>query len=195
MFINFLFSAAVMIDPNVDIQKHLQKVSYEKFQVDFEYQYHEEGADVTKGEHGTLSINKKQYQIKFKNREIICNGIKIWNFDKDSNTVNIIENIDDDDNPLLLLNRYEKIFKIKDHIKKNGLYIVTMLPKEEDNDYDIKSLEIFCDDDFIRQLNIFNEDGSWMTIRFYKWNTKIKIPNAFFSFDPKKQNIKVVNLD
>ena len=70
-----------------------------------------------------------------------------------------------------------------------------MLPNKKEDDDDVKYFEILCDDNFIHQLNIFNEDGSWMTIRLAKWNTKINFKNTFFFFDPKKQNTKVVNLD
>jgi len=194
MFINFLFSAAV-ITTNGDTQKHLQKINYEKFQVEFEYEYHEEGEDTIKRAQGNLFLKKDKYRINFQNREIICNGTTMWNFDKSENTVTIIKKIDAEDNPLLLFTNYKKNFHPRDRIKKNDTYIITMLPNKEDDDNEIKYLEIICDDNFIHQLNIFNEDGSWMSVRLKKWNIKINFPNNFFVFDPKKQNTKVVNLD
>ena len=195
MFINFILSAAAVINSNDDIQKHLQKINYEKFQVNVEYEYHEEGADTTKGEHGTLSVNKNKYRLSFQGRDIICNGSTMWNFDKNTNSVTITKEIDEEDNPLLLLTNYKKKFHPQARTKKNNLYIITMLPNNEDEDNEVKYFEILCDDDFIYQLNIFNEDDSWISIRLTQWNIKVNFANNFFSFDPKKQNIKVVNLD
>ena len=195
MFINFLF-AAIAASQDIDIQKHLQQVVHEKFQVEFEYDYHEEGEESPRHEKGVLSINKNQYRIKFLDREIICNGKKIWNLDKNSNTVNIIKEIEDDDNPLLLLINYKKFFEPEDLVLKNNSYLITMVPKNEnDDDLDIKSFEIICNENFIQQLNIFNDDDSWMSIRFSHWNTKINFTKDFFFFDVKKNNIKIVELD
>ncbi len=195
MFINFLFSAAAVINSNDDIQKHLKKINYDTFRVEFAYEYHEEGTDTLKGEQGTLFFYKNKYRIKFHDREIICNGTTLWNFDTKENTVTIIKKIDDEDNPLLLLTNYKKNFHPQECTKKNDFYIITMFPNQDEDNNDVKYFEILCNDNFIHQLNIFNEDGSWMAIRLMKWNTKINFPKNFFFFDPKKQNSKVVNLD
>ena len=197
MFTNFLFTV-IAASQNFNIDKHLQHVIPEKFQVEFEYDYHEEGqGNNEKGEKGNLIVNKNQYRINFDDREIICNGEKMWHYNKKSNKpVNVINEVDDEDNPLLLITNYKKYFTPENVVKKNNLYIIKMIPKQnEDNDLDIKYFEIICDDKFVQQLNIFNEDNSWMSIRFFHWDVKKNIPNKLFSFDHKKNNAKIVEIN
>ncbi|MDR2401917.1 MAG: outer membrane lipoprotein carrier protein LolA [Cytophagales bacterium] len=194
MFINFFLATAIVASQNLDIPKLLQKISYEKFQVEFKYDYHEE--DESKHENGILSFYKNQYRISFPDREIIYNGKKMWNYDKNSNTVNVVNDPEGNDNPLLLFTNYKNFFEPKDCVKEDDFYRLTMIPKnKKDDDIEIEYFEILCDNESIQQLKIFNKDGSWMNVRFYHWNTKINFPKNFFIFDAKKNNAKVVELD
>jgi outer membrane lipoprotein-sorting protein len=126
--------------------------------------------------------------------EIFSDGKTVWNYLKDANEINVSKPDTSDEsisNPAKLFTMYEKGYKYQylGEENENGVKTTTIdLFPEKPKTKKISRVRMKIDSEQMRisSIKIFNKDGNQNYVEVTEFKTDSEIPDALFTFDPKK---------
>lgn len=190
MLIPFLISAVATSDPN----KLINNTLLSDFEAECICEYPNNEDKTLEQIQYNIVLSGHKYHITFEDKEIISDGIKVWNYNHDENQV-IVSKVNKED-LIFLLKNYKKHFNIEVHSVDSLTHFILRWKKE--NDHDIEHLELLYDKDVINKITIYNKENSWMRFVFQSFNKKSqKIKDKkYFTLDLQKlKDVEVINND
>ena len=165
--------------------------------VEFSFTMENPKARINEEKTGTLLVSGDKYKMTAAGQTVICDGITIWTYIKESNEVqvNTLDNKDDALTPSKLLTSYNtnyksKIIKSQDPAIEN----VELIPNTGKN----FTKAILGIDKVKKQVNsfkLFDKSGNTFTYKIKTYLTDIPVTNADFTFDAKKfPGVEVIDM-
>ena len=177
--------------------------SYDVVKTDFVYTLDNPQARIKESKKGVLYVKSKanKYKIILSDHELICDGKNIWTYAKADKEVQINE-IDYSENsisPAKIFTVYEKGFKYlyvgAQVIQNKNCHIIDLTPTDTKKTFFKIRLTIDKDAMQIKEVLIFDKNGSKYTYAIKTFNASLKIPESTFAFDSKLYpGVEVVDL-
>lgn len=165
-----------------------QKMS--TMQIDYTYKV-ERDKQTLQSFTGKAYIKGNCYYLTFDNQSFYCDGITMWNYQKETHEVSIFAYDESDDdllNPARMLkswgNDYTAKF-IREEVQRGiALQIIDLTPKKVSSYYKIR---IFVDKvrNEIVRIAIYEKDNTIYGYYFDKFVANRSIPDSYFQFDAK----------
>jgi len=145
---------------------------------------------------GSISYKGQKYFIKQGKTEIICDGVKTYNFDGNKTiTVSSVEESNQTLNPQnLLSNFYDKDFTYKLASSAGNYHEIEMLPIDKRKNF--KQVNVFIDKskNLITKARILDKSDNTIEFSLSSVNTNASLPDSRFVFDVKKYpGVEVIN--
>lgn len=202
----FLLFAAIVISTvsfhaqsDTEAKKILDKLSektksYKTVEVEFTFIVDNKDQKINETTKGTLKMKDEKYRLLMKDQEIICNGQKVYTFNKEANEVQVIgvdELEEDAITPKNMFTIYENNFKsrIKEKKTEEGKNITVidlypMNPKEKD--YSIVRLFVDTDKNMVTKATVLAKNGTLYTYKIDKMVPDKEMNESLFIFDKAK---------
>ncbi len=168
--------------------------SYKTIEVEFTFIVDNKDQKINETTKGTLKMKDEKYRLLMKDQEIICNGQKVYTFNKEANEVQVIgvdELEEDAITPKNMFTIYESNFKsrIKEKKKEDGKNITVidlypMNPKEKD--YSIVRLFVDTDKMMVTKATVLAKNGTLYTYKIDKMLPDKEMNESLFIFDKSK---------
>lgn len=165
---------------------------YQKFatmQIDYSYKA-EKDQKVSDTQKGKIKIKGSQYYFTFAGQAFYCDGVSIWNYQKESNEISIFEYDDSDDNminPAKLLAGWEKNFRakiIREEFENNkNLILIDLTPIKNESYYRIRLYIDKAKNEIIR-VAVYEKDNTIYTYFFDKFITNVPMDDKQFKLNP-----------
>ncbi len=147
--------------------------------------------DTTKG---TIYIKGDMFKLYFKGMEVFSDGKTVWNYNPETQEINITESDPEDDsalNPSNILRVYEKGFKYKFMGEfangSNKFYQIDLYPeKPNEANYSIIKLKIDKVKKQVQSMKMIGKDGIDFLIELTQFKPNIKVVDTMFKFDASK---------
>lgn len=202
----FSFIAAIVISTvalnaqtDTEAKKILDKLSektksFKTVEVEFTFIVDNKDQKINETAKGTLKMKGEKYRLTMKDQEIICNGQKVYTFNKEANEVQVIgvdELEEDAITPKNMFTIYENNFKsrIKEKKTEDGKNITVidlypMNPKEKD--YSIVRLFVDTDKNMVTKATVLAKNGTLYTYKIDKMVPDKEMNESLFVFDKTK---------
>jgi outer membrane lipoprotein-sorting protein len=202
----YSFIAAIVISTLVlnaqtdtEAKKILDKLSektksFKTVDVEFTFIVDNKDQKINETTKGTLKMKGEKYRLTMKDQEIICNGQKVYTFNKEANEVQVIgvdELEEDAITPKNMFTIYENNFKsrIKEKKTEDGKNITVidlypMNPKEKD--YSIVRLFVDTDKNMVTKATVLAKNGTLYTYKIDKMVPDKELNETLFIFDKTK---------
>jgi outer membrane lipoprotein-sorting protein len=168
--------------------------SYKTIEVEFTFIVDNKDQKINETAKGTLKMKDEKYRLLMKDQEIICNGQKVYTFNKEANEVQVIgvnELEEDAITPKNMFTIYESNFKsrIKEKKTEDGKNITVidlypMNPKEKD--YSIVRLFVDTDKNMVAKATVLAKNGTLYTYKIDKMVPDKEMNESLFIFDKSK---------
>jgi len=168
--------------------------SYKTVEVEFTFIVDNKDQKINETTKGTLKMKDEKYRLLMKDQEIICNGQKVYTFNKEANEVQVIgvdELEEDAITPKNMFTIYESNFKsrIKEKKTEDGKNIAVidlypMNPKEKD--YSIVRLFVDTDKMMVTKATVLAKNGTLYTYKIDKMVPDKEMNESLFIFDKSK---------
>ena len=141
---------------------------------------------------GKVSIKGKKYLMTFDDQTFYCDGVTMWNYQKNSNEVSIYTYDESDDdvlNPAKMLGNWQKDFTakfIREEVEAGkSLQIIDLTPKKGQSYYKIR---LFIDKNKkeIVRCAVYEKDNTIYTYYFDKFVSNTPLSDMLFVFDAAK---------
>ncbi|MEG1555757.1 MAG: outer membrane lipoprotein carrier protein LolA [Bacteroidales bacterium] len=191
----YLLSAFFLNAQNVDggATNLLQELSskYHNFttiKIDYTYKSEKE-KKVLGSEKGKMTLKGNKYYMTFGAQTFYCDGVTLWNHQKESNEVSIFAYEEEEDmlfNPAKLLENWEKEFRakfIREEFENNKIVqIIDMMPLKSKSYYKIR---LFIDKNKkeIIRASLYEKDNTIYTYFVDKFITNSPVEDSFFHFN------------
>ena len=149
---------------------------------------------------GSVYMKGTRYRVTVPGQEIFSDGSNVWTYDKSSNEVTI-NKIDPAANSItpqkLFTNFYDKdfLYKLNGNVKMNGKAMQEVELTPIDKSKAFHKVLLYVSDATINTTKIFEKTGNRYTYSVNSMATNGNIPDATFTFDPKKYpGVEVVDL-
>ena len=125
-------------------------------------------------------------------QEIICNKKSVWTYLKDIKEVQIndYEPNKEDITPSNMFTIYQNDFNYilngEDNIDKTECTIIDLMPKDKNKPFFKVRIWINKNAKFIKQMKVFDKNGSTYTYTVTLFNSKAGLEDNFFKFDTSK---------
>ena len=141
--------------------------------------------------------NRGKYRLTIEGQEIVCDGVTLWQWDKQAREVAVNKMVDDDMNlfnPARLLANYHNNFKEKYiRTEEDGTAIVDLQPRSARSFHKIR-LFVNEADGLLKRIEVHKYDSSreqYVISRFKKTST----PASQFTFDPAQHaGVEVIDM-
>ena len=161
--------------------------------VKISYTYKAEKEDkVLDTKKGTMNVKGNQYYFTFGEQETFCDGVNIWNYQKNSNEISIFEYDAEDDmmlNPTKMLQGWKKNYRAKTIREEfeNGknLVLIDITPIKSQSYYRIRLFVEKGKQNVIR-FTVYEKDNTLYTYYFDKFTPDVPIEDSQFKLDPAK---------
>lgn len=200
-FIAAILISTVVLNAQTDTEakKILDKLSektksYKTVEVEFTFIVDNKDQKINETTKGTLKMKGEKYRLTMKDQEIICNGQKVYTFNKEANEVQVIgvdELEEDAITPKNMFTIYENNFKsrIKEKKTEDGKNITVidlypMNPKEKD--YSIVRLFVDTDKNMVTKATVLAKNGTLYTYKIDKMVPDKEMNESLFIFDKTK---------
>jgi len=200
----FIFSAIVGYSQGKDTKAStlLDEVSakaksYKSIKVDFSYTMENTKAKINEEKTGTLLVSGDKYKMSAAGQTVICDGITIWTYIKESNEVqiNALENKDDALTPSKLLTSYNANYKSK--IIKSpdpATEAIELIPNTSKN-FTKAILGIDKAKKQVKSFTLYDKSGNTFTYKIKSYLTDSPVTDADFTFDAKKfPGVEVIDM-
>lgn len=168
--------------------------SYKTVEVEFTFTVDNKDQKINETTKGTLKMKDEKYRLLMKDQEIICNGQKVYTFNKEANEVQVIgvdELEEDAITPKNMFTIYESNFKsrIKEKKTEDGKNITVidlypMNPKEKD--YSIVRLFVDTNKNMVTKATVLAKNGTLYTYKIDKMVPDKEMNESLFIFDKTK---------
>jgi outer membrane lipoprotein carrier protein len=150
---------------------------------------------------GKITVKGDKYKLVLPEQEVINNGTTLWTYLPEAKEVNI-DNYDpnsDDVNPSKIFETYKKGFKylyLQDKTEGGVLCEeIDLVPEKKDAQYFKIKMFISKKDKSIQSFTMFDKSGNRYKYTLSKFNPNANVPDAFFTFDPKKYpGVEIIDL-
>ena len=165
--------------------------------VDFSFTMENAKAKINEEKTGTLLVSGDKYKMTAAGQTVICDGITIWTYIKESNEVqvNSLDNKDDALTPSKLLTSYNSNYKSK--ILKSldpTIELVELIPNTGKN-FTRAILGIDKAKKQVTSFKLFDKSGNTFTYKFKTYLTDTQVANSDFTFDAKKfPGVEVIDM-
>lgn len=200
-FIAAIVISTVVLNAQTDTEakKILDKLSektksFKTIEVEFTFIVDNKDQKINETTKGTLKMKGEKYRLTMKDQEIICNGQKVYTFNKEANEVQVIgvdELEEDAITPKNMFTIYENNFKsrIKEKKTEDGKNITVidlypMNPKEKD--YSIVRLFVDTDKNMVTKATVLAKNGTLYTYKIDKMVPDKEMNESLFIFDKTK---------
>lgn len=200
-FIAAIVISTVVLNAQTDTEakKILDKLSektksFKTVEVEFTFIVDNKDQKINETTKGTLKMKGEKYRLTMKDQEIICNGQKVYTFNKEANEVQVIgvdELEEDAITPKNMFTIYENNFKsrIKEKKTEDGKNITVidlypMNPKEKD--YSIVRLFVDTDKNMVTKATVLAKNGTLYTYKIDKMVPDKEMNESLFIFDKTK---------
>jgi chaperone LolA len=151
---------------------------------------------------GAVQMKGAKYRVALDGQDIICDGKTIWTYDKAAKEVQIstLDNSSGSITPQkLFTNFYDKDFLyILNEEKKVGaktIQVIELTPIDKSKPFFKVLIEVDKAAKTIISTKVFEKNGNRYTYSVSSMTTNAEIPDASFSFDPKKfPSVEVIDL-
>ena len=149
---------------------------------------------------GTITMSGDKFNLDFMGRHIVSDGKTVWTYDPDAEEIQInnVKEGEDAFNPGKLLTTFDKKYRSKlvKTIKEHGkyYYLIDLFPVKAKAYYKIR---LKIDKAALRVVKgtIYNKDNVNYTYLVRKFQSNLKLPEGYFSFDVKQYpDAEVVDL-
>lgn len=171
------------------------------FEANFSYTLSNDIEKINEEFKGKMTVKGDKYKLTLPEQEVVNNGVTIWTYLPEAKEVNI-DNFDpnsDDLNPSKFYEIYKKGYKylyIED--KSDGgvmCEVVDLVSEKKDAQYFKVKMNIVKKDKSIQSWVMFDKSGNRYKYLITKFNSTVKVDDAFFTFDPKKYpGVEVIDL-
>jgi len=179
--------------------------SYKTVQVKFSFQMVNKDQNIDETQSGTLKMKGDMYYLKLSDKEIFCDGKKVYTYSKELNECQVIsvEELDKDAvTPKNMFTIYEQGFKTKvksDQKDKQGRNIMTidMYPsKPKEKDYTMVRLDVDKDKVQFIKATVLGKNGSYYVYTISEMITDVEFDDNIFIFDKTKyKGVKIIEED
>lgn len=159
----------------------------------FSYKVENAAGKVLSTKAGTIQMKSTKYRVSFSGQEIFCDGITVWNYDKESNEVTI-NKLDASGGMItpqkLFTNFYDKDFLyILNGEKKIGtktIQEIEMTPVDKSKPFHKVYLQIDKTAKTIYSTKVLENAGNRYTYTVSSMNTNTELADNVFIFDKSK---------
>lgn len=143
-------------------------------------------------QNGTIFLKGESYKILMGKQEIICDKKSVWTYLKDINEVQIndYEPNKEDITPSNMFTIYQNDFNYMmngdDVIDKTNCAVVDLKPINTDKPFFKVRIWIDKNAKFIKQMRVFDKNGTLYTYTVTSFNSKANLEDSFFKFDMTK---------
>jgi len=147
---------------------------------------------------GSVSFKGQKYFLKQEKTEIICDGVKVYNYDGNNNTITI-SSVADANQTLspqnLLSNFYDKDFTYKLISSAGNYHEIELIPIDKKKNFE--NVHVFIDKtkSMITKAKITDKGGNIIDFTLSNLNTTATIPESVFTFNKSKYPADVDILD
>ncbi|HQV78715.1 MAG TPA: outer membrane lipoprotein carrier protein LolA [Chitinophagales bacterium] len=141
---------------------------------------------------GTVYLKGEKYKLLMGKQEIICDKKSVWTYLKDIKEVQIndYEPNKEDITPSNMFTIYQNDFNYilngEDNIDKTECTIIDLMPKDKNKPFFKVRIWINKNAKFIKQMKVFDKNGSTYTYTVTLFNSKAGLEDNFFKFDTSK---------
>jgi outer membrane lipoprotein-sorting protein len=141
---------------------------------------------------GRMQIKGKMFNLILKNMSIFCDGVNIWNYQKDVNEISIFDFVENDIsmlNPVLLIQNWKTHFQArfirKETLQNRSLSVIDLLPKKQESFFKIR---LYVDEskEDLQRIIIFEKDNITYTYTCNSFITNKVMEDSQFRLDPAK---------
>ncbi|MBY0434211.1 MAG: outer membrane lipoprotein carrier protein LolA [Cyclobacteriaceae bacterium] len=201
-FITFALSA--QYDPKaLEILEAMSKKyrTVPSFEASFSYILTNDVEKINEEFKGKMTVKGDKYKLVLPEQEVVNNGTTIWTYLPDAKEVNIdkFDPGSEDLNPSKFYDIYKKGFKylyLEDKTEGGVLCeVVDLVPEKKDAQYYKVRMNIVKKDKSIQSWTMFDKAGNRYKYLITKFNTALKVDDAFFTFDTSKYpGVEVIDL-
>lgn len=137
---------------------------------------------------GELKVKKNKYTMFLEEQKVYCDGVNLWNYQKESNEVSIFSFEEGDEpifHPKILIN-WEKNFRaqfIRELAENNKmLYVVDLLPLQSQSYYKIRAYINKSNHQIVR-FEMYDKNNSISTLSVDKFVVNKPIEDSLFIFN------------
>jgi len=168
--------------------------SFKTIEVEFTFIVDNKDQKINETTKGTLKMKGDKYRLLMKDQEIICNGQKVYTFNKEANEVQVIsvdELEEDAITPKNMFTIYESNFKSRIKEKKNedgkNITVIDLYPMNpKEKDYSIVRLFVDTDKNMVAKATVLAKNGTLYTYKIDKMVTDKEMNESLFVFDKAK---------
>lgn len=176
--------------------------AYKTMDVKFSFQIVNKDDNINQTQSGTLKMKGDKYYLKLDDKEIFCDGKKVYTYTKELNECQVIsmdELEQDAMTPKSMFTIYEEGFKskVKEEKKdKQGRNIMTidlypLKPKEKD--YTMVRLDVDSDKEQFVKATILGKNGSYYYYSITSFTHDSNMEDEIFNFDKTKYpKVKII---
>ncbi|MCH7413289.1 outer membrane lipoprotein carrier protein LolA [Belliella sp. R4-6] len=180
-------------------------LALEGLKATFEYSFGMEGESSPQSQKGEIAIKGDKYHLVLpdQGQEIFNNGKTIWTFINSGNykevTINSAGEMDDELKPSSVYTIYKKGYNYKLLGEKtvNGQVVQEVELKAEKPGQPFKKVTLFVDKNKkdLVGWEILDDQGGKLKYQFKSVDTKVKLADSYFVFDPQKHGkIEIIDL-
>jgi outer membrane lipoprotein-sorting protein len=204
-----VFSAVTLMGQHdVKSKAMLDKLSnktkaYKTIEVKFTFQMVNKDDNIDQTQKGSLKMKGEKYYLKLDDKEIFCDGKKVYTYSKEPNECQVIsmDELDKDAvTPKNMFTIYEQGFKSKvksEQKDKQGRNVMTidlypLKPKEKD--YTMVRLDVDKDKEQFIKATILGKNGSYYYYSVTSLNPDTDMDDSIFTFDKSKYpGVKIID--
>ena len=170
--------------------------SYKSISADYIYTITGKDKKTVEKQDGKLQVKGTRFKLEIPGNSIICDGKKVYNYNKEQQEVSIkcFQPSDDEAlNPTKIFTIYEKGYKFqfeKEEKNQSGIVmqVINLFPlvKPEKKKYHTAKLYIDKSKKQIRMLKLMMKDGGVQVFEIKKFSPDLEIADAFFNFNTSK---------
>ncbi|HYC85430.1 MAG TPA: outer membrane lipoprotein carrier protein LolA [Chryseosolibacter sp.] len=171
------------------------------FEANISYTLTNETEKVNEEFKGKITVKGDKFKLVFPEQEVINNGTTLWTYLPEAKEVNI-DNYDPDSDELNLSKFYDiykkgyKYLYLEDKTEGGVLCeVVDLVPEKKDAQFFKVRMNISKKDKSVQSFVMFDKGGNKYKYTITKFAPNGAIPDAFFTFDPKKYpGVDVIDL-
>jgi outer membrane lipoprotein-sorting protein len=177
--------------------------AYKTIEVKFTFQMVNKDDNIDQTQKGSLKMKGEKYYLKLDDKEIFCDGKKVYTYSKEPNECQVIsmDELDKDAvTPKNMFTIYEQGFKSKvksEQKDKQGRNVMTidlypLKPKEKD--YTMVRLDVDKDKEQFIKATILGKNGSYYYYSVTSLNPDTDMDDSIFTFDKSKYpGVKIID--
>jgi outer membrane lipoprotein-sorting protein len=187
-------SGSLFAQSDAQSQKILKGVSaryksYSSLSASFTLNILDQKSQKQEKQSGSILLKGDQFRLSMNDQTIISDGKTTWTYLKESNEVQISENVTDENaiTPANIFTMYEKGFKSKFNGEKsvNGKtqQIIELVPEDTKKSFFKVQLQIDKAGQYVSEAKVFDKSGNIYTYSIQKFTPNATVTNDQFTFN------------